>query len=74
MGQTVTYDFITFHTIFNHPDFVRTRGTILFHYGTGQTLTTTQVFDVIQSYFNRREWNVIVVNYADTAVVNTDVS
>lgn len=74
MGDTTNYDFSTFHTILNHPNFVRTRETILFHHGVGQTLTTTQVFDVIQSYFNRGAHNLIVITYEDTSIINTDVS
>lgn len=46
----------------------------MFHYGEGQTLATTQVHDLIQSYFNRGEHNLIVVNYDDNTVINTDVS
>lgn len=73
MGDTQSFDFINFHTILNHPAFVRTRGTLMFHYNTGQTLTTTQVFDVIQSYFNRGEFNLVVITYADSSIINTDV-
>lgn len=72
MTDTITYDFINFHTILNNPRFIRTRSTILFHYGEGQTPATVQVHDLIQSYFNRGQQNLIVVFY-DSAVINTDV-
>lgn len=74
MTDTTTYNFLTFHTILNHPLFQRTRSTILFHYGEGQTLATVQVQDIIQSYFNRGQHNMIVINYDDFATVNTDVN
>jgi hypothetical protein len=46
---------------------------MLFHFGTGQTLTTPQVNDVIQSYFNRMTHNFVVITYEDPADITTDV-
>lgn len=74
MGDTTSFDFLTFHTIFNHPLFIRTRGTIMLHHGNGQSTTTSQVFDVIQSYFTRGAFNLIVITYADSSIITTDVS
>lgn len=72
MTDTTVFNFVNYHTILNHPLFQRTRSTIMFHYGTGQTLATSQVHDLIQSYFNRGEHNLIVVNYDDPATISTD--
>lgn len=74
MTDTTVYNFVNYHTILNHPLFQSTRSTILFHYGGGQTLATSQVHDLIQSYFNRGQQNLIVVNYDDAGLINTDVS
>lgn len=74
MTDTTVFNFVNYHTILFHPLFQRTRSTIMLHYGEGQTLATTQVHDLIQSYFNRGEHNLIVVNYDDNTVINTDVS
>jgi hypothetical protein len=65
---------MNFHTVLNHPQFVRTRGTVLFHHGEGQTLVTSQVADIISAYQARATFNLIVVFYTDTLTVNTDVS
>jgi hypothetical protein len=72
MNDRTTYDFINFHTILNHPNFDRNRGTILFHYGAGQSLLTSQVFDVVQSYFTRAAYNLVVIDYVEN-IINTDV-
>lgn len=74
MTDTTTYTVDNFHNIYDHPSFVRTRASIIFHFGTAQTLVTPQVNDVIQSYFNRQTHNFVVVNYDETGVIITDVS
>ncbi|XP_070498560.1 lipase member H-B-like [Chironomus tepperi] len=66
------YNVIDFHTILNHPNFGRTRETVIFHYGAGQTIATPQVHDVITAYASRQQFNFIVVVYDDVATIGTD--
>jgi len=68
------YNVIDFHTILNHPNFVRTRETVIFHYGAGQSVATPQVHDVITAYASRQQFNFIVIVYEDVATIGTDVS
>jgi hypothetical protein len=72
LTDTTTYTVDNFQQIINHASFIRTRNSLMFHFGSGQSVVTPQVNDVIQSYFNRNTHNFIVVNYDDTAVINTD--
>ena len=68
------YSVIDFHTILNHPNFGRTRETVIFHHGAGQTVATPQVHDVITAYASRQQFNFIAIVYDDAATISTDVS
>jgi hypothetical protein len=73
LTDTTSFTVDNLHQIYDHPSFVRTRPSIIFHFGTGQTLVTPQVNDIVQSYFNRMTHNFVVVNYDEPGVIITDV-
>ncbi|KAG5667994.1 hypothetical protein PVAND_015951 [Polypedilum vanderplanki] len=69
--QTTEYSTLNFFTLVNNPGFQRDQGLVVFHYGEGQTLTTPQVLDVVNSYAGNRNYNFVLVHYFNTNVVST---
>ncbi|KAG5682564.1 hypothetical protein PVAND_011909 [Polypedilum vanderplanki] len=58
-----TYSVFNFPTIFDHPEFVRNRITVIYHYGFTQTPNSAVVQDVVNAYTQRNIVNFVLVHY-----------
>ncbi|XP_070509788.1 pancreatic triacylglycerol lipase-like [Chironomus tepperi] len=65
------YNTNTLPQVLSHPNFVRTRETVFYHYSNGESLVTPQVHDIVTSYASMQRANFIVIWYQDNNVVST---
>ena len=72
--ETVEYNALNFANLFTHPSFNRNVQTVLFHYGSGQSISSIPVNDVVTSYIFNRDYNFVVIAYEANSIVDTDVS
>jgi len=68
------YTTANFFEILTHPNFVRTRQSVMFHHSEGNTLTTPQVQDVLNSYAVNADLNFIMIHYDNANTISTGVS
>lgn len=60
---SIQYSVHTFHNIFNHASFIRTRRTVIYHYGFSQTPNSENVIDLVAAYRSTNDVNFILVHY-----------
>lgn len=72
--QTQEYNVQNFNTILNHPGFLGDKELVMFHYGEGQSLSTPEVLDVVNSYAGNTGYNFVLIHYFSSNVISTGVS
>ncbi|CAG9801917.1 unnamed protein product [Chironomus riparius] len=65
------YTTANFFEIISHPNFVRTRQTVMFHHSEDNTLTTPQVQDVLNSYAVNADLNFVMIHYDNANTIST---
>ncbi|CRL07574.1 CLUMA_CG020539, isoform A [Clunio marinus] len=69
--QHQVYNVHNFHEIFNHSSFLRNRNTVIYHYGSSQTATSSPIVETIDTYLSYGNVNFVLVNYES---ITTNVS